>query len=76
MKKSEKKQTNKKKHGPLEEGMAKYSSKFAMRHGHHQMVNNEIRLIMFFAAKDREILYNKQKQDLELTVAQIMNSLV
>ena len=56
--------------------MANYSSKFAMRHGHHQMVNNEIRLIMFVTAKDREVLYNKQKQDLELTVAQIMNSLV
>ena len=40
------------------------------------MVNNEIRLIMFFAAKDREALYSKQKQDLELTVALIMNSLV
>ena len=45
-------------------------------HGHCQMVNNEIRLIIFFAAKDREVLYNQQKQDWELTVAQIMNSLV
>ena len=26
-------------------------------HGHHQMVNNEIRLIIFFAAKDGEALY-------------------
>ena len=32
-------------------------------HGLHQMVNNEIRLIIFFAAKDREALYNQQKQD-------------
>jgi len=31
---------------------------------------------MFFAAKDREVLYSQQKQDLELTVAQIMNSLL
>ena len=38
------------------------------------MVNTEIRLIIFFAAKDREALYSQQKQDWELTVAQIMNS--
>ena len=44
------------------------------KHGHHQMVNIEIRLIIFFAAKDGEALYSKQKQDRELTVAQIMNS--
>ena len=44
-------------------------------HGHHQMVNTEIRLIIFFAAKDGEALYSQQKQDQELTVAQIMNSL-
>jgi len=40
------------------------------------MVNAEIRLIIFFAAKDGEALYNQQKQDQELTVAQIMNSLL
>ena len=45
-------------------------------HGHHQMVNTEIRFIMFFAAKDGEALYSQQKQDQELTVAQIMNSLL
>ena len=45
-------------------------------HGHHQMVNTESRLIMFFAAKDREALYSQQKQDQELTVAQTMNSLL
>ena len=45
-------------------------------HGHHQMVNTEIRLIIFFAAKDGEALYSQQKQDQELTVAQIMNSLL
>ena len=38
------------------------------------MVNTEIRLIIFFAAKDGETLYSQQKQDQELTVAQIMNS--
>jgi len=40
------------------------------------MVDTEIRLIIFFAAKDGEALYSKQKQDWELTVAQIMNSLL
>ena len=45
-------------------------------HGHHQMVNTEIRLIIFFAAKDGEALYSQQKQDQELTVAQIMYSLL
>ena len=45
-------------------------------HGHHQMVNTEIRLIIFFAAKDGEALYSQQKQDRELTVSQIMNSLL
>ena len=44
--------------------------------GHHQMVNTEIRLIIFFAAKDGEALYSQQKQDLEMTVAHIMNSLL
>ena len=38
------------------------------------MVNIEIRLIIFFAAKNGEALYSQQKQDQELTVAQIMNS--
>ena len=32
-----------------------------------QMVNTEIRLIIFFAAKDGEALYSQQKQDRELT---------
>ena len=45
-------------------------------YGHHQMVNTEIRLIIFFAAKDGEALYSQQKQDWELTVAQIMNFLL
>ena len=40
------------------------------------VVNTEIRLIIFFAARDREALYSQQKQDQELTVAQIMNSLL
>ena len=45
-------------------------------HGHHQMINTEIRLIIFFAAKDGEDLYSQQKQDQGLTVAQIINSLL
>ena len=47
----------------------------ASTHGHHQMVNTEIRLIIFSAAKDGA-LSSQQKQDRELTVAQIMNSLL
>ena len=40
------------------------------------MVNTEIRLIIFFAAKDGEALYSQQKQNWELNVARIMNSLL
>ena len=45
-------------------------------HGHHQMVNTEISLIIFFAAKGGKALYSPPKQDWELTMAQIMNSLL
>ena len=38
------------------------------------MVNTEIKLIIFFAAKDGEALYSQQKQDQEMTVAHIRNS--
>ena len=41
-------------------------------HGYRQMVNTKIRLITFFAVKDGETLYSQQKQDRELTMAQIM----
>ena len=40
------------------------------------MVSTEIRLSILFAAEDGEALYSQQKEDLELTVAQIMNSLL
>ena len=40
------------------------------------MVNTEIKLIIFFAAKDGEALYSQQKQDQEQGMAQIMNSLL
>ena len=38
--------------------------------------STEIRLIVVFVAKDGEALYSQQKQDREMTVAQIMNSLL
>ena len=47
-----------------------------LTHGHHQMVNTKIRLIIFFVAKDGEALYSQQKEDQELTVAQNVNSLL
>ena len=37
------------------------------------MVNTEIKLIIFFIAKDGEALYSQLKQDWQLTVSQIMN---
>ena len=40
------------------------------------MANTEIRLIIFFAAEDGEGLWSQQKQDWELTMAQIMSSLL
>ena len=39
-------------------------------------VNTKIRLTIFFVAKDGEALYSQQKQEQEMTVAQIMNSLL
>ena len=44
--------------------------------GGKERCTTEIRLIIFFAAKDGEALYSQQKQDWELTVAQIMNFLL
>ena len=55
-----------------------FQHKRRLYHRHHQMGNTEIRLIIFFAAKDGEALYSQQQQqkDQELTVAKIMNSLL
>ena len=39
-------------------------------------VQHQNQMIIFFAAKDGEALYSQQKQDQELTVAPIMNSLL
>ena len=40
------------------------------------MANTKIRLIIFFAAKERKSQHSQQKQDRKLTVAQTMNSLL
>ena len=45
-------------------------------HGYHHMVNTEIRLIILFAAEEGESLCSQQKHDLELTMVQIMSSLL
>ena len=52
------------------------NSEVSTTHGHHQMVSTKIRLLIFFAARDGEALYSQQKQDQEVTMAQIMNSLL
>ena len=39
------------------------------------MVNTEVRLIIFFGAKDGEAVYSQQKQGLNLTVAQIISKI-
>ena len=44
-------------------------------HGHYQTVNIKIRLIIFFT-EDGEALDSQQKQNLELTLAQIISSLL
>ena len=40
------------------------------------MVNIKISLIIFFAAENGEALYSQQKWDLDLTVVQVMSSLL
>ena len=52
------------------------STRYKFKHGHHQMVNNKIRLIIFFAAEDGRSSIQSAKQNWELTVAQTMNSLL
>ena len=41
-------------------GHSKHNTREDSTHGHHQTVNTEIRLIIFFAAKDGEALYSQQ----------------
>ena len=45
-------------------------------HGHHQTVNTVISLMVLFAAKYGGALLSQQKQNLDLTVAQIISSLL
>ena len=47
------------------QGIPREDTREDSTHGHHQMVNTEIRLIIFFAAKVGEALYSQQKQDWE-----------
>ena len=53
------------------------SKQFTFIHGHHQMANTEIKLMIFFIAKDRGAIYSQEKkikkQHLELTVAQVIS---
>ena len=55
-----------------------YNTRNYSTHGHNQRANTKIKLIIFFAAEDGNTLYSqkKKKKDWELTVAQIMNSLL
>ena len=52
------------------------NTEMTTKQGLHQMVKTEIRVIVFFAAKDGEALHSQQKQDWELTVTQIMSFLL
>ena len=40
---------------------------------HHQMANTKIKLITFFIAEDGEGVHSWEKQDLEMTVTQIIS---
>ena len=44
------------------ESLAINNTRDYFRHGHHQMVNTEIRLITFFVAKDGEAEYSQQNK--------------
>ena len=37
------------------------------------MVKTKVRMIVFLVAEDGETLYSEQKEDVELTLAKIMN---
>ena len=54
-------------------GVQLEAGKVDFTHRHHQMANTEINLITFFVAEDGETVYSLQKQDLELTMAQIIS---
>ena len=40
---------------------------------HHQTANTQIKLIAFIVAEDGESVHSQEKQDLELTVTQIIS---
>ena len=49
------------------------SQQHICKYGHHQVVNTEVKLITFFVAKHGEAVCSQQKQDLEMTVTQIIS---
>ena len=53
-----------------------FQQKRQSTHEHHQIVNAEIRLNIFFEDEDEGAVYSQQKQDLELTTTQIMSFLL
>ena len=57
----------------LQEAPLSNNTRDDFTHGHHQMVNTNIKLIIFFVAKDGEAVYSQQKQNLKLTAAQIIS---
>ena len=60
----------------MNEDEGEHSKSFLPQIVLYRALVSEIRLIIFFAGEDGEALYSQQKQDWELTVAQIMNSLM
>ena len=58
---------------PVTENTLFNNTRGNVTHGHHQIVNTEIKLITVFVAKDGEAVYSQQKRDLVLTVAQIIS---
>ena len=60
----------------MNEDEGEHSKSFLPQIVLYRALVSEIRLIIFFAGEDGEALYSQQKQDWELTVAQIMNTLL
>ena len=57
----------------LQEAPLSNNTRDDFTHGQHQMVKTEVKVIIFFVAEEGEAVYSQQKQDLELTVAQIIS---
>ena len=62
--------------GKLQELVMDREAWHAAVHGSQRVGCDWVTKLIFFAAKDGEALYIQQKQDNELTVAQLMNSLL